>query len=133
MKIAVATNDNIKVAGHVGKCKSFLVFETDEKSILNKSVRINSFTHHGQHSSHNHEHNHSENHAHSHHNLIEGLKDCDVLIFNHGGRRLIEDLKVNNIKPVLTDELIAESAVLKYLKGELLSNEENICQEHHHH
>lgn len=131
MKIAVATNDNIKVAGHVGRCKAFLVFETEEKQILNKVIRINSFTHHGQ-QGHNHEHHPGEGHGHGHHNLIEGLKDCDVLIFNHGGWRLIDDLKANNIEPVLTDELIAEEAVLKYVKGELVINEENVCQSHQH-
>lgn len=132
MKIAVATNDNLKVAGHVGRCKAFLVFETEEKKILNKVIRINSFTNHGQHGHHHHEHNHGEGHGHGHHNLIEGLKDCEVLIFNHGGWRLINDLKANNIEPVLTDEPIAEEAVLKYLKGELVINEENVCQGHQH-
>ena len=132
MKIAVATNDNLKVAGHVGRCKAFLVFETEEKKILNKVIRINSFTNHGQHGHHHQEHNHGEGHGHGHHNLIEGLKDCDVLIFNHGGWRLINDLKANNIEPVLTDEPIAEEAVLKYLKGELVINEENVCQGHQH-
>lgn len=129
-KIAVATNDNIKVAGHVGRCKSFLIFDTEDKKIINKMTRINSFTHHGQH-----DHNHQEHHqgeGHGHHNLIDGLKDCEVLIFNHGGWRLVEDLKANNIKPVLTDEVIAEDAVQKYLDGTLRINEDNVCQGHHH-
>lgn len=129
-KIAVATNDNIKVAGHVGRCKSFLIFDTEDKKIINKMTRINSFTHHSQH-----DHNHQEHHqgeGHGHHNLIDGLKDCEVLIFNHGGWRLVEDLKANNIKPVLTDEVMAEDAVQKYLDGTLRINEDNVCQGHHH-
>ena len=131
MKIAVATNDNLKVAGHVGRCKAFLVFETEEKEIINKVIRINSFTNHRQHSHHHHEHNHGEGPGHQ--NLVEVLKDCEVLIFNQGGWRLIKDLKANNIEPVLTDEPIAEDAVLKYLKGELVINEENVCQGHQLH
>lgn len=129
-KIAVATNDNLKVAGHVGRCRSFLIFDTEDKKIINKMTRINSFTHHGQQ-----DHNHQELHqggGHGHHNLIDGLKDCEVLIFNHGGWRLIEDLKANNIKPVLTDEVMAEDAVQKYLDGTLVINEDNVCQGHHH-
>jgi hypothetical protein len=47
------------------------------------------------------------------------LKDCDALIFNHGGWRLINELQENNIIPLLTDEKIAETAVIKYLNGEL--------------
>lgn len=132
MKIAVATNDNIKVAGHVGRCKSFLVFETENKAIISKEIRTNSFTHHNQPVHQEHQDKHSEMHGHGHHNIIEGLNDCEVLIFNHGGWRLIEDLKTNNIKPILTDELLAESAVEKYLLGTLVVNEGNACHGHHH-
>lgn len=134
-KIAVATDNGRNIAGHVGRCKSFLIFETNGKEIVNKEVRENSLTHHRQHQEeHRHEgHNHDEGHRqHSHPNLIEGLKDCEALIFNHGGWRLIEDLKSHNITPVLTDEKLAEEAVLKYLKGELIVNEDNVCSGHHH-
>lgn len=128
VKIAVATDDLQSVAGHVGRCKSFLIFQTNGKEIVNKEVRENIFTHHRQHHE---EHHHSENHQHSHQNLIDGLRDCEVLIFSHGGWRLIEDIKAHNITPILTDEKLAEDAVLKYLKGELINKEENICQGHH--
>ena len=132
MKIAVATNDNIKVAGHIGRCKAFLVFEAEDKKIINKVIRINSFTNHGRDDHDHHEQHHGEGHGHGHQNLIEGLKDCEALIFNHGGWRLVEDLKANNIKPVLTDEVMAEDAVQKYLDGTLIINEDNVCQGHHH-
>ncbi|MBK7631810.1 MAG: hypothetical protein IPJ23_14110 [Ignavibacteriales bacterium] len=135
LKIAVATNDNKKVAGHIGRCKAFLVFETDGSKIIDKVIRINSFTNHGEHHDHNHEnHRHDEGsgHQHNHHNLIDGLKDCNALIFNHGGWRLIEDLKANNIKPILTNEEIPEDAVLKYLSGNLVISEENVCSGNKH-
>jgi predicted Fe-Mo cluster-binding NifX family protein len=133
MKIAVATNDNQSVAGHVGRCRAFIVFETNDSQIVKKEIRENSFTNHMQHRENDEEHHHGEGHGHghNHHNLISGLKDCQVLIFNHGGWRLIEDLKANNIIPVLTDERLAEDAVTKYIKGELIINEENVCQGHH--
>ena len=85
-------------------------------------ARINSFTHHRQ---------HLEEH-HRHHNLINGLKDCDALIFNHGGWRLIEDLKAHNIKPILTNKVIAEDAVMKYISGNLVISEEKVCRGHQH-
>ncbi len=137
IKIAVATNDNFKVAGHVGRCKAFLVFETDGSKIMDKTIRENLFTNHGRHGNHNEEHHHhGEGHRHhDHHNLIDGLNDCEALIFNHGGMRLIEDLKAHDIKPILTDEELAEDAVLKYLSGELIIAEDNVCggHDHHHH
>jgi len=129
MKIAVATNDNSTVAGHVGRCRAFLIYQTDGSNIQSKEVRENSFTHHGQKNGGGEEH-HGEGQGHGHQNLIEGLKDCEVLIFNHGGWRLIEDMKAHNITPILTNEEIAESAVLKYIKGELIISEENVCRSH---
>ncbi len=132
MKIAVVTDNELTVAGHAGRCRAFLVFETENKKIINKEVRINTFTHHRQHTHNQHEHHHGERHNHSHNALIDGLKDCKVLIFSHGGRRLVDDLKANNIKPILTDEALAEDAVLKYLDGTLVINEDNVCQGHHH-
>jgi len=132
MKIAVVTDDEIKIAGHVGRCKGFLVFETEDNKIVNRETRMNTFTHHQQHGHSHHGHNPGAGHNHSHHELIDGLKDCEALIFSHGGWRLIEDLKSNNIKPILTDEELAEDAVKKYLDGTLIINEDNACQGHHH-
>jgi len=133
-KIAIATDDNQTVAGHVGRCRAFLIFETDGAKILNTEVRENLFTHHRQNENSENEngHHHGGEHAHGHQNLVEGLKDCEVVIFSHGGWRLIEDLKANNITPILTNEKIAERAILKYLKGELIENNENVCQGHQH-
>ncbi len=133
-RIAVATNDNIKVAGHVGRCNAFIVFEVENNKVLNKVVRINSFTNHKNHDHmQNDEHQHNgEGHGNGHHNIVNGLSDCEALIFNHGGWRLIEDLKSNNITPVLTNESFADAAVQKYLDGTLTISEENVCQGHHH-
>ena len=133
LKIAVATNDNQKVAGYVGRCKAFIVFETDGREIIDRLIRTNSFTNHGkQHDHDNHQHGEEIGHQHNHHNLIDGLKDCDALIFNHGGWRLIEDLKEHKIKSILTNEEFAEDAVVKYLKGDLVISEENVCSGHQH-
>jgi predicted Fe-Mo cluster-binding NifX family protein len=131
-KIAVATNDNVLVAGHVGRCKAFLIYETEGSKIISKEIRQNSFTHHGQNQDHAERHHlqYGVGHGHGHQNLVEGLKDCESLIFNHGGWRLIEDLKAHNLKPILTNEEVAENAVLKYLNGNLVISEDNVCRSH---
>jgi predicted Fe-Mo cluster-binding NifX family protein len=128
MKIAVATDNNITVTGHVGRCNAFIIYTIEESQIINKEVIENNFTHHKQD-----EQKHSgeeQSQGHSHSGLLEALKDCKALIFSHGGWRLVEDLKRNNIEAVLTDEELADEAVNKYIKGELITNEENVC--HHH-
>lgn len=130
MKIAVASNNQIKVSGHLGRAKSFLIYEVENSQIINKETRINTFTHHVQHDHHHEESHHGHIHGegiHSHAELIEGLKDCSHIIFQSGGWRVIEDLKLNNIIPILTDEEFADTAVEKFLKGTLLQKEETGC------
>lgn len=131
MKIAVATNDETRIAGHVGRCNAFIVYTINDAKIIKKEVRENTFTHHKQHRHHG-EHNHGEGHSHGHGHsrVIDALKDCEALIFTSGGRRIVEDLKSNNIKPILTDEPLAEQAALKYALGELEAKDENICNNH---
>lgn len=129
MKIAVATNDNIHVTGHLGRCRTFLVYDVEGKQILSKEERNNTFTHHNA-GGHEHGHNHGEEHNHSHGALIDGLKDCSTVIFQSGGWRVVEDLKQNNITPFLTDELVADEAVTKFLNGELIERPGNTCRAH---
>ena len=129
MKIAVASDDKITVTGHIGRCNGFIIFNVDDNKIAAIEYRENLFTHHRMQQ---HAHEYSEANRHGHNQLIQGLSDCSALIFNHGGMRLIEDLKANNILPVMTDEENAETAVIKYLGGELVVNEENVCKGHGH-
>jgi len=75
-------------------------------------------------------HHHGEGHSHGHQSLINALSGVETIIFQSGGWRVIEDLKKNGIKPFLTDETIADNAVEKYLKGELIEKLENECNHH---
>ncbi len=131
MKIAVASNNKTSVSGHLGRCKGFLIYETNENNIIDRTYIENTFTHHSMHphEEHEHGHHHGEHPEHSHVQLIEALNGCSTLIFQSGGWRIIEDLEANGIKPVLTDERIADEAVTKYLNGNLVIKEENAC--HH--
>ena len=135
MKIAVATNEQQKrVMGHLGRCRYFLIYDTDESGITGKEVRENTFTHHMMHGGEDHHHGeghqHGGGHGHSHAALVDALQDCEYIIFQSGGWRVIEDLKAGNITPVLTDETEADEAVQKFLKGELEEKEDGSC--HHH-
>ncbi len=122
MKIAVATNDQKRVAGHVGKCRSFMVYEIEGEKIISNELRENVFTHHRM----EHQH-HGEGGGHSHARLIEGLKDCNYLISSGGGWRVVEDLKQNNIQIIFTDVELIDEAVRLFVKGELKDNPEMTC------
>ena len=128
MKIAIASNDLKHVTGHLGRCKSFIIYNVESGKITGKEIRQNTFTHHSQ-GNHGgqHHHEHGGGHHHSHAALVDALKDCEAVIFQSGGWRAIEDLKAGNIVPFLTDERMADEAAEKYLKGELSQKEENAC------
>lgn len=134
MKIAVATNNEKTVAGHVGRCRGFLVYHIEDDIIKKIELRENTFTNHGNGSHHhNHEPGHGHGMGHRHGRLVEGLQDCNYLIFKSGGWRMIENLQENKIEPILTDEKFADDAVNKFIKGELETRELEDCGDHHHH
>ncbi|MGK9368649.1 NifB/NifX family molybdenum-iron cluster-binding protein [Melioribacter sp. Ez-97] len=130
MKIAVASDDNLRVSGHIGRVNGFIIYECSEGKILGKQYLENNFTNHGR--GNRGEHHHGEGHRHGHERLIEALKGAEVLIFTSGGWRLIEDLEANGIKPFMTDEEFADRAVEKYLSGELTEREDNVCSHGRH-
>ncbi len=124
-KIAVATNDGQRVTGHIGRCRSFMIFELNCEKIVNKELRENMFTHHRMHHEHQH---HGEGGGHSHSDLINGLKDCSYLISSGGGWRVVEDLKQNNITPIFSDVELIDEALDKFMKGELKDDAGLICR-----
>lgn len=133
MKIAVATNNQQTVAGHIGRCKGFNIYDIDEDKIKSKEFRENTFTHHRQGLHHDGHRYGGHGGGHGHQRLLEGIGDCECLIFQSGGLRMIEDLKANNIQPVLTDEKFADDAVQKFTRGELEEKELAGCRESEHH
>jgi predicted Fe-Mo cluster-binding NifX family protein len=128
MKIAVATNNNTNVTGHVGRCRAFIIYNIEDNKIVNTEIRENTFTHHA--AGHGHNHGQHLGEGHGHESLVDALKDCSYLLFQGGGWRLIEDLKANNVKPFLTSEKIAQIAVEKLLRGELKEEENLTCKQH---
>lgn len=127
-KIAIATNNGIKVTGHIGRCRSFMIFDIDGEKIIDKELRENVFTHHRMANQHHEHHHHGEGGGHSHAGLIEGLKDCSYLVSHGGGWRVVEDLKQHNITTLFTDVELIEDAVNKFIKGELKNDTDLVCR-----
>ena len=135
-KIALATDDQKRVTGHIGRCRGFAVFEIKEGKILNKEARENLFTNHRRGGAHH--HGEGEGHGgqgqgrHSHEHLINGLKDCIYLISSGGGWRVVEDLKQHNITTLFTNEEFIDNAVNKFIKGDLKNETDLVCDDHAH-
>lgn len=129
MKIAIATDDFKNVTGHVGRCGGFLVLEVEKGKIIEREERPNSFTNHSG-GGHGNSHIEENHHQHSHRRLQDALADCEYLICQSAGWRLVEDLKTVNIQSVFTSVTDAENAAVKLEKGELDMNEEGACHSH---
>ncbi|MFZ0455647.1 MAG: NifB/NifX family molybdenum-iron cluster-binding protein [Ignavibacteriaceae bacterium] len=124
-KIAIATDDQQRVTGHIGRCRSFMIYEINDKKIVNKELRENVFTNHMMGQAHQH---HGEGGGHNHNHLIEGLKDCKYLISSGGGWRVVEDLKQHNITTLFSNVELIEDAVDLFVKGELENETDLTCR-----
>ena len=131
MRIAVASDDNVNVCGHVGKCRGFLVLDVENGKIIKKEYRENSFTNHFnlKHSEGDHHHTHQRGHGSNdgHKRLAEGIKDCEYLVSHGMGRRLVEDIESLGIKTMVTVELNAETAAINLELGKLKHDDDLIC------
>jgi predicted Fe-Mo cluster-binding NifX family protein len=107
MKIAVASDDKETISHHFGRALGFVVFEIKDGKIIEKEYRENVGKSTGQ--------CHTCNHG----TMINNIKDCESVISHGMGRGIYQDLESNKIKAVVTDEDIAEEAVMKYLLGNL--------------
>jgi predicted Fe-Mo cluster-binding NifX family protein len=124
IKIAMPSDDQVRIAGHFGRTKGFLIFDLEENKVNNKTYVENNFTGHAQGQHHNHQHGHQ----HSHGVILEALKDCSVIIARGMGRRLLMDFEANNKEVFVTDTDNAEEAVDQYTKGVLSHNPSKTCQ-----
>jgi len=133
MKIAVSTMDGNTVCGHLGRCIAFIVFDTEEGIIKSRELRTNDRTAHaagqcshgdGEHE----EHDHAPGHGtHGHAGVIDLLSDCQTVITAGMGRRIMLDLEEAGIEAIIASADDAESTVMGYLNGSLVSNPAGAC------
>ena len=86
MKVAVGVNDFGIVAGHLGKTKSFFIFEVENQNVEFLEMRD------------------SESDKSNH--IIEEIKDCEAVISGSMGDGMSENLKKNSITPVIEDKIV---------------------------
>ncbi len=129
MKVAVATNDFETVAGHVGRCRGFILYEiSGNGEIIGRKEIPNTFTNHSQHN-HAHEHGHNANTQHgadAHNNIAQGIEFADYLICRAAGPGLVNALASFGIRTVFTQINAADEAV-KLLISNSLKQDESEC------
>lgn len=133
MKIAFPTKDQKNIFAHFGRTPGFLIVKIENDNVTQKKFIVNEFTDHakGHHHEHvkNHKHQHGHGHHHSHTNILNALQDCEVIIANGMGRRLLDDFQNHNKKVFVTQETIIDNAIEKYLSNTIDHNSKTCC--HH--
>jgi len=133
VRIAVASDDGVSIAGHFGRCAGFLIFDAEEENVKKVDYRVNSFGHHQQ-GQQEHEHGHEHNHAegqHSHDGFASALADCKVVICRGMGRRAVVDLSSKGIQPaIVSEDISAQRAAELCAQGNLKASSDSSCCSH---
>ncbi len=143
-KIAIPTNNKKDLSKHFGRSKFFAIY-----NIVDSKVADINYISLPEHDDHDHHHNHDHDHSHHgnqpmglgmiekgnkgagggrdfHGDLIELIKDCDVLISGGMGMGMQENLKRTKFKTYLTKIKSIEEAVNSYIDGTLENDNELI-------
>lgn len=114
LKIAVASDDGLKIAKHFGKSKGFKIFEIKENKIISKNYRKNIGNNTG------------ECHSCSHKIIIKNLSDCNIVISYGMGYDIYNDLLDNNIRPIVTEEKSVDDAIKKFINSGLVNRTDKL-------
>jgi predicted Fe-Mo cluster-binding NifX family protein len=130
MRIAVASDDGVAIAGHFGRCAGFEIFEVagNEATKIERRPNTNSHHHDGQGDCNHHGH---DNNSHNHESFLLALRDCQAVICHGMGRRAVADLAARGIRPVITrQDVPAQEAVRLYAAGQLSESGGSQCCSH---
>ncbi|MEM0492578.1 MAG: NifB/NifX family molybdenum-iron cluster-binding protein [Candidatus Thermoplasmatota archaeon] len=107
MKVAVASDDEKHISSHFDRASGFMVLEIVNNKIIRREYRRNTGV------------KKEECGSCDHDAMIKTIDDCDIVISHGMGNRIYMDLVKNNIKPVITDEILVEEAVDRFIKNKL--------------
>ena len=113
MKIAVESNDGVKLASPYHPQKNFMVFEIDEKSdLINLSTSRSQLNHKNQ-------LKHLRNISKTE-NIVSELSDCSTVISHCLNRPLINNLRRSGVDVYITFKGKVDDALNQYFKDEFI-------------
>jgi len=127
MKIAVASMDGKKISPHFGRSACFVIYSIQAQTVQQREVRTNRMTGHGQGECQGEHHADPGAGRHSHGPILQALHDCETVIAQGMGRRMVEDFSRSGIQVFLTDETEADRAVELLLAGRLQVDPNRMC------
>ncbi len=103
MKVAIASDDGKMISSHFGRALGFVIFNLDEKRIINQEYRNNLGKSKG------------ECGSCDHATMINNIKDCQVVISYGMGQKIYQDLIKNKISAIVTEEKNVKDAINKFM------------------
>ena len=110
MKISFPTDDRKTIAKRTGRAKEFLIYEIEDRQIINVDYKENTHKHHDHGQGHDH-------HSHTHEEIMDLLSDVDLLVVGRVGKFMKKGLIDNKINYHLTKNFEIEEALKKYLSA----------------
>ena len=129
MKIAVVTDDHRTISAHFGRAVSYEVFTISDGKITGQETHPKPA--HNQFANEPHD---EPGYAHGqgpaaegrHTNMLEPIRDCQVLLARGMGQGAHDSLTRSGIQPILTDIPEIEQAVKAYMVGQLTDHPERL-------
>lgn len=125
MKIAAITDDGKSISLHFGRAQYYLVVTVEDGKIVHQEMREKMGHSHFQNQPHTVEqpgqgHGMDAASHKKHLQMAEAIADCEVLLCGGMGRGAYQSMQARGIKPVVTDILDIEQAVLAYVQGKMI-------------
>ena len=106
-KIAIPTDNNVSISKHFGTAKWFKVIEVEDNHVSSFRYVENKA---------------GDSNGQTHLDVMEKLKDCEVIIARDMGAKMQEELQSMNKKIIITNEVQMDLAVESYIKDFTKSN-----------
>ena len=135
MKIAVACMNEFTVSAHFGRAEKYMVYDIEEGKVSGRKLVPKAGHRHfsQQQGAGSHGHGHGQggsglgHHAAcKHEQMIENIRDCDVLLVGGMGRGAYLDLQKWGIRPIVTDITEVEKAVQAVVDGTIVDHTEKL-------
>jgi predicted Fe-Mo cluster-binding NifX family protein len=131
MKIAVITDDGQSISQHFGRAPYYLVATVENGQIVKRELRNK--LGHAQFANQPHpEEQPGQPHGmdpashNKHMQMAEAIADCEALLCRGMGMGAYESMKVQGIRPVVTDIVIIDEAIMAYVQGNIVDQVERL-------
>lgn len=131
MKIAVITDDGTNISQHFGRAPYYLVATVENGQIVKRELRNKLGHAHFMNQPHPEEqpdqpHGMGAASHNKHLQMAEAIADCEALLCRGMGMGAYESMKARGIRPVVTDIVVIDEAVMAYVGGNIVDRVERL-------